>query len=285
MMAETRVRSGSPARLRMTPGRALTLAIGVPVLLALIGFTGLSTVANIGQASFPVHVTIGVRHGQVTAQVNSGNITLRQSTVAGKRAELTGTADYSLIHSTVTVSGSNVSYRCRFQLTGDCYLDATLAVPARTGVSLSTFGGDVTVPRFTSGQLTLNTDGGNVTAGTLAGPVSLTTGGGDMTASALDGSLRAVSDGGNLTIQAMDSADASIQSGGGDVSLAYDAAPDSLQVNSDGGNITLALPPGSYNLQTNTDGGTPSISKAVVDDPSAPKSIVLESSGGDITII
>jgi len=284
MTTETRVRSGSAARLRMTPARTLTLAVGVPVLLALIGFTGFSVIADIGQASFPVRDTIPVHDGQVTAQVNSGNITLRQ-VAAGPDAALTGTATYSLIRSTVMVSGSAVNYSCPLP-TGDCSLDAALAVPARTGVSLSTFGGDVTVPRFAGGLLTLNTDGGNVTAGALAGPVSLTTGGGDVTASALGGSLRAVSDGGNLTIQAMDSADASVQSGGGDVSLAYDAAPDSLQVqvNSDGGNITVVLPPGRYNLHINGDGGSLNQSSAVVDDPSAAKSVVLDSGGGNITI-
>jgi hypothetical protein len=280
MTTEARVRSGSSARLRMTPARALTLAVGVPALLALIGFSGFSVITWIGQASFPVRDMIGVRHGQVTAQVNSGNVTLRQ-VAAGPDALLTGTATYSLVRATVTTSGSSVDFNCPLHV-GNCVLDGTLAVPARTGVSLSTFGGDVTVPRFTGEPLTLNTDGGNVTAGTLAGPVNLSTGGGDVTASALGGSLRAVSDGGNLNIQAMDSADASIQSGGGDVSLVYDAAPDSLQVNSDGGNITVVLPPGQYKVSLDPDGG--SWSNAVGDDPSAAKSIVLNSGGGDITI-
>jgi hypothetical protein len=285
MMTETRDRSGSPARLRVTPARAVTLAIGVPVLLASIGFTGLSEVANIGQASFHVHDAIPVSGGQVTAQINSGNITLRQTTAPGGNAELTGTAGYSLIRSTVTVSGSNVSYHCPFRMSGNCDLNATLQVPARTGVSLSTFGGDVAVPRFSGGPLTLNTDGGNVTASALAGRVSMFTAGGDVSASALKGSLQAESDGGNLTIQAMDSADTNVQSAGGDVSLAYNTAPDNLQVSSGGGNITVVLPPGQYNLQTNADGGNLSVSSAVVDDPSAAKSVTLRSSGGDITII
>jgi hypothetical protein len=282
MTDQTRVRSGSSARPRVTSARAVALAVGVPVLLAMIGATGFSVIADIGQASFPVRDTIPISHGQVTAQVNSGNVTLRQA-AAGPDALLTGTATYSLVRATVTTSGSGVNFNCPLHV-GNCVLDTMLAVPARTGVSLSTFGGDVTVPQFTGGPLTLNTDGGNVTAGALAGPVSLSTDGGDVTASALGGSLRAVSDGGNLTIQDMDSADASVQSDGGDVSLAYDAAPDSLQVNSDGGNITVVLPPGRYNLQTNDDGGSESISNAVVDDTSAAKSIVLDSGGGNITI-
>jgi hypothetical protein len=282
MIYQTRVRSGSSARLRVTSARAVALAIGVPVLLALIGSTGFSVVADIGQASFPVRDTIGVSGGQVTAQVNSGNVALRQ-VAAGPDAVLTGTATYSLVRATMTASGSGVDFNCPLHV-GNCNLDATLAVPARTGVSLSTFGGDVTVPRFTGGPLTLNTDGGNVTAGALAGPVNLSTVGGDVTVSALGGSLRAVSDGGNLNIQAMDSADASIQSSGGNVFLAYDAAPDSLQVSSDGGNITVVLPPGRYNLHIDDDDGSLSQSSAVVDDPSAAKPIVLESGGGNITI-
>ena len=49
------------ARLRMTPGRWLALAIGVPVALALIGWTGFSLVTTLGQASFPVNTAIPVQ--------------------------------------------------------------------------------------------------------------------------------------------------------------------------------------------------------------------------------
>ena len=44
----------APAPLPMTPGRWLTLMIGVPVALALIGWTGFSLVTDVGQASYPV---------------------------------------------------------------------------------------------------------------------------------------------------------------------------------------------------------------------------------------
>ena len=46
-----------PAALRMTPGRWITLLIGVPIALAFIGWSGFSLVAGIGQASFAVSTT------------------------------------------------------------------------------------------------------------------------------------------------------------------------------------------------------------------------------------
>jgi hypothetical protein len=285
MTAITPARSQSPARLPVTPGRALALAVGVPVLLAAIGWTALNAVAEFGQGTFQVRDTIPVSGGQLTAQIDGGAITVRQAAATAKRAELTGTAVYSLFRSTATVSGSTVSYHCPFQLAGRCNLTAALQLPARTALSLSTYGGDVTVPGFTGRQLTLDTDGGNVNAGDLTGDLSLSTGGGDVTVAAVHGSLQARTDGGNVNIDAMRTLDPSIQSGGGDVFLAAAAAPDSVQITSDGGNVTLVLPPGQdgqYKVSMNAGGG--SESNAVGDDSSANKSIVIDSGGGDITV-
>jgi hypothetical protein len=274
-------------RLRMTPGRVLALVIGVPVLLILIGWTSLNAVALVGQANFPVRGTIPVSQGQVTARINSGDVTLRQtavSAVRGGTAELTGTAHYSLIRPTLTISGSGVTYPCRLPF-GDCSLNVTVRVPARTAVSLSTFGGDVTVPGFSGSRLAVRTDGGNMTAGDLSGRLDLGTDGGDLTAAALDGSVQVASGGGNVTVSAMRAPTASIRSRGGDVWLACATAPDSLLVTSGGGNVTLVLPRGSggrYQVSLRSDGGAES--NAVGDDPSAARSITVDSGGGDITI-
>jgi hypothetical protein len=280
MSAVTSTRSRPPARLPVSPRRAVMLTIGVPVLLALVGGVGFSIVALLGQGTFPVRATIPLSGGRVAAQVNSGNITLRQSGATAGHAELTGTAQYSLRRSTFTVSGSTVNYDCPWQV-GNCNLDATLQVPARAAVSLATFGGDVTVPGFT-GRLSLNTDGGGVSAGDLAGDVDLSTYGGDVTASGLAGSLHATTDGGNLNIESMTAPDVVVSSGGGDVFLAYSPdsrAPD-IQINSDGGNVTLSLPRGPFQVDVNADGG--SITGEPNDDPSARTAIIINSYGGDV---
>lgn len=280
MSAVTSTRSRPPAQLPVTPRRALTLAIGIPVLLALVGGIGLSLVALAGQASFPVRATIPVTGGQVAAQIDSGNVTLRQSGAAAAHAELTGTALYSLERSTFTVSGSTVHYDCPLHV-GNCNLNATLQVPARTAVSLSTFGGDVTVPGF-AGRLSLNTDGGGVNAGDLSGDVDLSTAGGDVTASGLAGSLHATTEGGQLNIGSVTAPDVVVSSGGGDVSLAYSpgSRPPGLNIDSDGGSVRLYLPRGQYQVDVNADGG--SVTGEPDDDPSARTAIIVNSRGGDV---
>jgi hypothetical protein len=268
----------------MTPGRRLALGIGVPVLLALIGWTALNFAALVGQGSFPFRYLIPVGDAQLTAHISSGGITLRQAAAgadAAAAATLTGTAHYSLIRPTARVSASTVSFPCSIPV-GDCSLNGTLQVPARTSVSLSTAGGDVTIPGFAGNWLTVNTDGGTLTAGRLAGRLDLSTGGGDVTAAALDGPVQVNTGGGDLTVNAVRASTASIGTGGGDVWLAYAAAPDSLQINSGGGDVTLVLPPGQYRVLTNADGGN--ISNGVGDYPSAAKSITVNSGGGDIMI-
>jgi hypothetical protein len=53
----------SGGALRMTPGRWVALAIGVPTALVLIGWSAFSLVAGIGRASFPVNTCIRTRRG------------------------------------------------------------------------------------------------------------------------------------------------------------------------------------------------------------------------------
>ena len=78
-----------PADLRMTPGRWVTLAIGVPIALVLIGWSAFSLVASIGGASFPVSATIPVQNGRLVASTGGGDITVHQ----GQRQRRHGPAD------------------------------------------------------------------------------------------------------------------------------------------------------------------------------------------------
>jgi hypothetical protein len=278
--------TGSPAvrgQLPLTPGRWFALFIGVPVLLALIGFTGLNFVALAGQASYPVRDIIPVRGGQVSAQVNSGDVTLRQGAGGGTTAQLTGTAHYSLFRPTIRISGSTITFPCRFAV-GNCSLNATFQVPAGTAASLYTDGGDATVPRFSGSPLTVGTGGGNLTAGDLDGTLRLDTGGGDLTAAALGGSVQLITNGGNISVQAFEGRNPQVDSGGGDVYLVFTTVPDNLLVTSNGGNVTLVLPSADYadyKLSLTSDGGN--VSGQPQNDQSSANLLTVDSGGGNIT--
>jgi hypothetical protein len=274
--------------MRMTPGRIAALAVGTPFALALIGWTGYGFVALAGQGSFPVAYAIPVGAGGVSAQINSGALTLRQG--GADKAELTGTATYSLIRPSVGLSQdgtqSVVSFDCHTS-TGNCELNATLVVPRQVAVTLSTDGGDLAVAGYT-GDLTLNTDGGNLNAGQLGGAVmQIGTGGGDITVNQLTAANPQVqTDGGNVNIGAVDAADGTYQTGGGDITLAFTQVPKNLVIQSDGGNINLVLPTTGirYDLSADADGGNVNVANSVITGGDARNSITLDSDGGDITV-
>jgi hypothetical protein len=256
----------APGRLRMTPARILTLVIGVPLVLALIGWTGFSVVAVFGQASFPVSYTVPVDHGQLVANVASGNVVVRPA--AGTTAQLSGTVHYTLTRPDIiersTASRTTIGLNCHIHI-DNCGLDATLSVPYDTAVTLSSAGGDVVI----SG---------------VGGSASVSTGGGDLTASTLAGRLTFDTEGGNINASFLTAPYLHAESGGGDVSLVFTKPPGNLDITSDGGNVTVVLPHGAttYRVATNPEGGN--VTGGVPTSDSASHTITIASGGGDISI-
>jgi DUF4097 and DUF4098 domain-containing protein YvlB len=273
----------APGRLHLTPARVLTLLIGVPLVLALIGWLGFSTVALVGQATYPVSYVVPVTAGQLVAGVGGGNVTLRQG--PGQTAHLTGTVQYDLIRPGVTEStgpnGTNLNVRCRI-FVGSCGLNATLEVPAQTAVTLSSGGGDMKVSGID--DVTLSSGGGDVAISGPGGLTSVDTGGGDLTASDLAGILKFSTSGGDITGNDLAAPSVDAGSGGGDVTLVFTQPPQNLDITSDGGDITVLLPHGStaYYITSSPGGGNDS--ESVPTSRLSRNTISVDSGGGDITI-
>jgi len=255
---------GPPPALRMTPGRWITLAIGVPIALVCIGWSAFSLVASIGQASFPVSTTIPVQNGRLVASTGGGDITVHQGQVSDSTARLTGKVEYSLVRPTFTVSASGISLHCRLP-TGNCGLNATLDVPSHTAVDLNTGGGNMQVTGI-QGNVTLDSAGGNVTASGLGGVLDFGTSGGDVDGSGLF------------------SPHVTTDSGGGNVTLVFTAVPDYVKVGSSGGDITIVVPRGntSYDIKSTASGGDYHASVPV--NNASPHTIQVDSGGGNISI-
>jgi hypothetical protein len=274
----------APPRLPMTPARRAWLAIGVPVCLVLVGWTGLSLVALVGQGQFKVSHDIPPGAGQVNANFSSGNILLQQ--VAGDQARLTGTAYYSLIRpqftTQVTAAGTNFGYNCNLPV-GSCNLNATISVPRGTPTSVYTGGGNATAIG-TTGDITLTSDGGNVSAERVSGDLTLNTGGGNVSAERVSGHLTLNSDGGDITATTITAARVTASTGGGNITVVFTSVPANVTVNTAGGNITIVVPRGStqYNLTEDSGGGT--TSGSVPTDSSSPHVITATSGGGNISV-
>ena len=321
-LTQTRGAPRASGNLRMTPGRWVAVALAVPVALALIGWTGFTLVSTIARGSYAFSYPVAVHDGQIAVNVNVGNVTLRQA--SGAAARLSGTVQYGLIRpgltENTTATGTNVGINCD-GIASDCGLDATLVVPAQTGVSLGSAGGDVAISGWT-GQLALATGGGNINAGNLTGTLNIATAGGDLSGSALTGNVQITTGGGNIntsdlagTVRVITSggdlatnglsgnvqittgggningnsvsaSQLTIETGGGDVTLVFTQPPTDLQITSSDGNISVVLPPGGtkYDISTpNSSSGNVSYSSSLVS-PTSPDKIVLDGGGGDISI-
>jgi Putative adhesin len=276
----TQRRPGLP----MTPARIVTLAIAIPLALVIIAATAFAIVAQVGQASYRVGYAIPVRDGQLVADVASGSVTVRQG--AGTTARLTGIVQYTFVRpaitETTTASGTAIDVECHINV-GNCGLTGTLTVPARTGVRLSSGGGDLTVSGV-GGNVTLSSGGGNVMVSGVAGNTSVSSGGGDVTADGLAGRLTFSTGGGNIGGDTLSAAYVHADSAGGDVSLVFTRPPGNLDISSGGGNVNIVLPDGdtAYNVSTSSGGG--SVSDPVKISSSAPDKITVDSGGGDIAI-
>lgn len=250
----------------MTPGRRTALVIGVPVCLALIGGTAYTLVADLGQASYPVHYTFPASAKRVAVSVDAGQLTLTQADT--DRATVTGTAHYSLIRtnpsSTTDGDQASYSYHCH-AVTGNCSLDATVTVPAGMTASVSTDGGNAAVAG-TTGTVSLDTGGGNLAAGNVSGPVTLST------------------DGGNIQATAIRSADVTASSGGGNIEIHFTAVPRDVNINTAGGDITVIVPYEStgYHVTAHTDGGA--TTESVYNNSHSKYEITATSGGGNILI-
>jgi hypothetical protein len=310
----------------MTPGRWVALAVAVPVALALIGWTGFSLVASVAHGSYPFSYAFPVRDGQVALNLSAGDITLHQAP-AGGAARLTGTVQYGLVRPSIdtftTPTSANVLLNCSANISGNCEVNANLDVPAQTGITLWSNGGDIAASGFSSGT-TLWADGGNVTVSNLAGHVQLDTGGGDLTGTALTGTLQVnteggnvnagdwsgtgtsrvdtgggdisvngltgnfqlATEGGNVDASGVTAATSTTQSGGGNVTLTFTQVPKSLTITAEGGNVTVILPPGDtkYDFSTpDTAGGNVTIPGSMTASNS-PHTITIDTGGGDITV-
>jgi hypothetical protein len=266
----------------MTPGRWVTLAIGVPIALVCIGWSAFSLVASIGQASFPVSATIPVQNGRLVASTGGGDINVHQGQASGGTARLTGKVEYSLVRPTFTVSGSGISLHCHLP-TGNCGLNATLDVPSHIAVDLNTGGGNMQVSGI-QGNVTLDSSGGDVELSRIGGTADVLAGGGNLTASDLGGVLTFTTSGGDVDGSGLSSRHVTMDSGGGNVTLVFTAVPDFVKIDSHGGDITIVVPRGNtrYAIKSNAGGGD--YGAKVPTNDASHHTIQVGSGGGNISI-
>ncbi len=257
------------APLRMTTGRVLALLFGAPLALAIIGWTGVTWVAYAAQASYPVRLDLPVPGHTATVSVDSGNLTVGQT--AGSRLQVTGTAHYSLVRSTVTwhsaPSGVTVSSQCQF-VTGVCSFKYQVGLPAGVRAFLSDSSGDIRLRG-------------------LAGYVNASDGSGQIVGTGVSGPRLVLEDGsGNINVGGLTSADVVASDGSGDITLTFTKIPGRVSVTDSSGDVRLVLPPGPtfYRVNASTSSGNRVVNVPTTTSRSSRHVITVTDGSGDITI-
>jgi Toastrack DUF4097 len=274
----------APDRLRMTPGRWIALAIGVPVALVLIIGNAFSLVTDIGMASYHVDQAIPLDHGRLVASTGGGGLTVRQSAASDGQARLTGTVQYSLVRPDVTVNGTGITVHCRL-FTGNCGLNATFGVPPGTALDLDSGGGNMQIGGIQS-TVTLTSSGGDVSLADSGSAATVDSGGGNLSISRLGGILKLTTSGGDVDGGDLTSPKVTTDSGGGNVALTFTKVPANIRVLSSGGDVTIVLPRGAtqYAVSVVTEGGNYTPSPSVSVNQAAASRISVDSGGGNVSI-
>ncbi len=278
-------RPQAPDRLRMTPGRWLALAIGVPVALLLILGNGFSLVTDIGTASYHIDRTIPLDHGRLAASANGSDLTVSQGPPSAGAARLAGTVQYSLIRPDFTADGTGFSLHCRL-FTGNCGLSATLSVPPRTALDLNSGGGNLRISGIQN-TVTLTSGGGDVSLSGSGSAATVDSGGGNLTVSRLGGTLKFTTGGGDVDGGDLTSPNVTMDTGGGNVTLTFTRPPANVTVTSSGGDVTIVLPRGAtrYAVSVVPSGGNYTPSGSVPVKLAGTSNVISVKSGGGNVII
>jgi putative adhesin len=280
-----------PASLPMTTGRWIALAIGTPLALAFVFFTGLGLVAAVGEGSYRVSLTLPVAGGKpVSLTLSSSDVTIGPA--GGHSVLVRGVANYALARSRVTwhhTSGSqgtrlSVNSSCR-QITGDCSFNLNVGVPVSHPAVISASSGTMTVHDLHS-RLTLRSHSGDVAVARLTGAVNITDESGNVTGTGLfGGTLTVHQDSGDTTISGLASPEVTAVDRSGNVLLSFSNVPSRVVVHNGSGDVEVVLPPGAthYRVEATTDSGSTSVS--VPRSPGSPHVITVTNHSGNVTVV
>ena len=273
------------APLPMTRARRLVLALGLPVVLALIAAVSYNAVALADQAGYRVHVSALAGRGQSRVTIDNADATVRPG--PGDKISLSGDLRGSLappsFSSRSGASGLILHSQC-WAWAGFCSLKYDITAPAGLPLTVFDGSGDLNASGF-RGHVALSDGSGDVGASDLSGTISLSTGSGDINASALNGDGLQLSDGsGDIVVSGIAATDIAGNDGSGDLTLTFTKVPRHVDVTDGSGDVTLVLPQGpvSYHVKASSQSGSTNVT--VRQALSSPYVIIARSGSGDVTV-
>jgi hypothetical protein len=235
--------------LRATPGRVVTLVLGLPLMLAGVAWGAFAFVGGLARTSEHHHATYAWTGGSISLNVGSGNALIRTSDTSN--VEVDYTEHYELkrpsVRATASKSGVELTGHCPGGILGqNCSINFVISIPKRAALQV----------HLGDGSLTLQ--------GTRASVV----------AHSGDGSIK----GSGLL-----SKDVQASVGDGSVHLQWATAPTRVTASVGNGSVDLTVPNGSgpYAIR---ESGAGSSDIQVSSDPAATSSMVLHAGDGSVHV-
>jgi DUF4097 and DUF4098 domain-containing protein YvlB len=252
----------------LSRGRIAALAIGLPIVVALLALGALNLVGLLSQTSETHSARYQWQAGEISVDTSAGDI--RVVAGSGSQVSVSYTEHYQLKKPTVSATTSNggvqLTGRCPSGiLDNNCAIDYVVTVPASSG-------------------LTLHTGAGNISAAGSSGNGSLSTGSGNIGFTDLSGDIVAHTGSGNVSGTRTSSKHVHASTGVGDVNVEWINSPSSVVTETGSGDIGLVLPRGSGPYRTSTHTGVGSTDVSVATDPTAAFSISATTGVGNISI-
>jgi Putative adhesin len=288
----------------MTPARRAALVLGVPVVLAVLGWAAFNAVALADLVSYRVHVSAPVTGRRVAVSIGNADATFLPG--SGRRILVNATLRGSLARPSFswrsTASGLTLNSACPPMPVGRCSLNYVIMAPGGLPVAVSDSSGDLTVNNLSghvslsdgsgnlnaaglSGRLSLAAGSGDLDASGLSGAVSLSDYSGDITASGLRGDAITVTDNsGEIVVTGLAGTDVTGRNVSGDITLTFSGIPRRVVVTNGSGDITLVLPPGPTRYHVIARDGSGNSAVSVPQSGSSPYSITVTDGSGNINI-
>jgi hypothetical protein len=111
----------------------------------------------------------------------------------------------------------------------------------------------------------------------------LDTGSGTITLRGLTGGVGAVTGSGDIEANALGTKQFVADTGSGDIEAKFTVMPDKVDIETGSGDVTARLPQGAYNVTTRTGSGSQTVQ--VTNDPSAPRTVSVQTGSGDAKVL
>jgi len=189
--------------------------------------------------------------GKLVVNVNPGEIKINTWEKNEVVVKIRGLEEDELNNVTMNQSGNTVSIRYKPDWGWGNDAEFIFSIPSQYNIEVKTSGGDISINSDITGEVDLNTMGGEIVAKNIKGNSKLNTQGGDILLGNIDGNLNVNTMGGDIKIGDVKGESTRLNTMGGDIRIGV--AKSELKATTFGGNIEINGVGG--NADVNTMGG------------------------------